>query len=158
MESKFNDPRGEYRRQCPYCLEYITVDHMNRIYCPERNGIENFCKNRFKRLKKDFIAEHLTLNKFEVKKLKRRTKQTIDDAIYHSIVLKNKTILKHVLFGKESITMALIELKRAGFEPEYFHSEHTNARGIQLHRIGEYVVGYLEDNKVYITHFKNLSL
>jgi ribosomal protein S27AE len=46
----FQDPRGEYKRICPYCLEPFIATHMNRFYCPEKNGVKNFCKHRQKRL------------------------------------------------------------------------------------------------------------
>lgn len=48
---KFEDVHGEYLRICPYCQEYFTADHMNRKFCPRKNGKNNFCKNRWKRLK-----------------------------------------------------------------------------------------------------------
>ncbi len=44
------DPRDEYIRICPYCVEEFIAGHMNRLFCPEKNGIINFCKNRWKRI------------------------------------------------------------------------------------------------------------
>jgi hypothetical protein len=44
------DPRGEYTRVCPYCRESFVADHLNRFYCPDKNGRKNFCKNRQKRI------------------------------------------------------------------------------------------------------------
>jgi hypothetical protein len=32
----FQDPRGEYSRVCPYCLQTFIATHMNRFYCPEK--------------------------------------------------------------------------------------------------------------------------
>ena len=52
MEFENPDPRGEYKRTCPYCDEEFTAQHMNREYCPEKNGIIDYCKNRYKRLAK----------------------------------------------------------------------------------------------------------
>ena len=44
------DPRGEYMRECPYCKLQFTANHMNRDYCPSKNGKKDWCKNRYKRL------------------------------------------------------------------------------------------------------------
>ena len=44
------DPRGEYQRVCPYCGESFIAHHMLQIYCPEKNGHPNYCKNRQKRI------------------------------------------------------------------------------------------------------------
>ena len=40
---------NEYKRTCPYCKDLFIADHMNRLYCPEKMGIINYCKNRYKR-------------------------------------------------------------------------------------------------------------
>ena len=44
------DPRGEYYRECPYCKLQFTANHINREYCPSKNGKKDWCKNRYKRL------------------------------------------------------------------------------------------------------------
>jgi ribosomal protein S27AE len=44
------DPRGEYKRECPYCKLQFTANHMNRDYCPSKNGKKDWCKNRYKRI------------------------------------------------------------------------------------------------------------
>jgi hypothetical protein len=44
----FQDPHGEYLRVCLYCHESFIAKHMNRFYCSEKNGIKNFCRNRYK--------------------------------------------------------------------------------------------------------------
>lgn len=48
---------GTQARICPYCNEYFKVLHLNRLYCPEKNGIKNFCKNRYKRILKNELKE-----------------------------------------------------------------------------------------------------
>jgi len=50
MEFENPDPRGEYIRTCPYCDDVFTAQHMNREFCPEKNGIIDYCKNRYKRI------------------------------------------------------------------------------------------------------------
>ena len=43
------DPENEYYRSCPYCGTKFMADHMLQIYCPEKYGKKNYCKNRQKR-------------------------------------------------------------------------------------------------------------
>ena len=50
MEFVNPDPIGEYIRTCPYCEDVFTAQHMNREFCPEKNGLKDYCKNRYKRL------------------------------------------------------------------------------------------------------------
>lgn len=49
MEFENPDPIGEYIRDCPYCLDTFIAQHMNRKFCPEKNGMIDYCKNRYKR-------------------------------------------------------------------------------------------------------------
>ena len=50
------DPLGEYKRICPYCKVEFTANHMNRDYCPDKNGRKDYCKNRYKRVAKDELS------------------------------------------------------------------------------------------------------
>lgn len=52
MEKEIVDPANEYLKICKYefCKEEFKADHMLQSYCPEKNGIKNYCKNRQKRI------------------------------------------------------------------------------------------------------------
>ena len=52
MENEIVDPDNEYIKICAYeyCKKVFEADHMLQCYCPEKNGVRNFCKNRQKRL------------------------------------------------------------------------------------------------------------
>ena len=52
MENKNVDPDTEYIKICRYefCKERFEAHHMLQSYCPEKDGISNYCKNRQKRL------------------------------------------------------------------------------------------------------------
>lgn len=70
------DPRGEYLRECPYCKLQFTANHMNRDYCPSKNGKKDWCKNRYKRLVRkgetDYdLMQHETNIRLNVKKIIR---------------------------------------------------------------------------------------
>jgi hypothetical protein len=53
------DPRGEYYRRCPYCKEDFTAKHMNRVFCYEKDGKKDWCKNRYKRLVRNGNVDRL---------------------------------------------------------------------------------------------------
>lgn len=165
MSMQFQDPRGEYSRQCPYCLEYITVDHLNRIFCPVKNGIKDFCKNRFKRLKNNLMKNGIVLDKPESRPLKiaitqyhRKKTKTIDDSINDSMITRNKKILESIIGQDEFTEIELNMLLLKGYDTDLYDYGLDNPRGIPVHRLGHLTVSYLDDEKVYITYFKYLSL
>lgn len=165
MSMKFQDPRGEYSRQCPYCLEYITVDHLNRIFCPVKNGIKDFCKNRFKRLKNNLMKNGIVLDKPESRPLKiaiplehYQGKKTIDESIHYSILNRNKKILESLLGFNETFEIGINDLKREGYEIDFFDESIDNPAKVPVHKVGRFAVVYLENNSVNITLFNTLSL
>lgn len=162
MAAQFQDPRGEYSKQCPYCLEYITVDHLNRDYCPEKNGKKDFCKNRYRRLKDNFEAIGVVIEKPESKPLKisitrdnAKSKKTIDDAINDSIVERNKKILESLLGTEDHCEIELNALLLKGYELDCYDSVYDTSSGHQVHKIGRFALAFLENDLVYVT-FENL--
>ncbi|MFN5148786.1 MAG: hypothetical protein ACK5EK_07255 [Flavobacteriia bacterium] len=161
MVAQFQDPRGEYSKQCPYCLEYITVDHLNRDFCPEKNGIKDFCKNRYRRLKDSLKAIGIVIEKPASKPLKitisrdkTHSKKTIDDDINDSIVDRNKRILHSLLGSKDHRQIDLSDLLLEGYEIDCYDSVHDTLSGYQVHKIGLFALVFLDNDLVYIT-FKN---
>ncbi|MFN5879377.1 MAG: hypothetical protein ACK44B_10940 [Flavobacteriales bacterium] len=161
MVAQFQDPRGEYSKQCPYCLEYITVDHLNRDFCPEKNGIKDFCKNRYRRLKDNLKAIGVVIEKPASKPLKitisrdkTHSNKTIDDSINDSIVERNKRILESLLGSEEYFQIELNELLHEGFEIDFYDSVQDTSSGYQVHKIGLFALVFLDNDLVYIT-FKN---
>ena len=60
MKTLYNpDPLGEYFRLCPYCKDAFIANHLSRKFCPEKNGVADYCKNRFKRKKSSELKERL---------------------------------------------------------------------------------------------------
>lgn len=162
MAVQFQDPRGEYSKQCPYCLELITVDHLNRDYCPEKNGIKDFCKNRYRRLKDSLKAMGVVIEKPESKPLKisitrdkPKSKKTIDDVINDSIIERNKKILESLLGSEEYCKIELSELLQEGYEVDFYDSEQDTSSGYQVYKIGRFAVVFLDKDMAYIT-FENL--
>jgi hypothetical protein len=165
MAWQFLDSREEYSRQCPYCLEYIIVDHMNRQYCPEKNGKKDFCKNRFKRLKNNLLLRGVVVDKLESKPLKidisrdpSEKKKTIDDSIYDSLIRRNKKILMSLLASNEILEISLDDLKREGYEIDFFEESIENVAEVLVHKIGRFAVVFTDSETVNITLVRTLDL
>lgn len=47
------NPKWEYYRICPYCYREFIADHLSRKFCKSRDGVEELCKERYKRVKKE---------------------------------------------------------------------------------------------------------
>ncbi|MBU3661527.1 MAG: hypothetical protein FGM14_16815 [Flavobacteriales bacterium] len=136
MQSKnFLDPRGEYKRICPYCKEAFTADHMNRFYCPEKNGIQNFCKHRFKRLINELRENGIEIERPERPPLKllfepeNKDFRNIDDEILKTILNRKIQILNDVLGENDSKTINWDELQKRGFQIDNEDKFITNDYG-----------------------------
>jgi glutamine synthetase type III len=125
------DPRGEYYRECPYCKLQFTANHINREYCPSKNGKKDWCKNRYKRLVLNGETENdIFSNKAKIRiNLKNirnilngdRTtivaRQVLDKVNYHFdaftvVTPRNKLNFYSVIIENYSIELDSIENKR----------------------------------------------
>jgi glutamine synthetase type III len=125
------DPRGEYYRECPYCKLQFTANHINREYCPSKNGKKDWCKNRYKRLVLNGETENdIFSNKAKIRiNLKNirnilngdRTtivaRQVLDKVNYHFDAFtvetpRNKLNFYSVIIENYSIELDSIENKR----------------------------------------------
>jgi hypothetical protein len=118
----FKDPRGEYNRICPYCLEPFTATHMNRFYCPEKNGIKNFCKHRQKRLIKELKEDGIEIDRPKRPPLKllyepsEKDFRNIDEGIKETLLSRNIKLLNELLDGEKRKIVNLEQLENIGFE------------------------------------------
>lgn len=165
MALPFTDPRQEYGRICPYCKEEMTVNHMNRVYCPEKNGVKNFCKNRFKRLKNNIASRGVFVDNRDREPIKitisngiRDKRKTIDDVIHESIVKRNIKILESILGEDEHVEINTNLLISKGYEVNCFDSMHDNPAEIPVFKLGQYAMVFVDTERVFITHFKLLDL
>ena len=117
----FKDPRGEYKRICPYCLEPFIATHMNRFYCPEKNGVKNFCKHRQKRLVNELKESGIEIDRPERPPLKllyepsEKDFRNIDEGIKETLLNRKIRILEKVLGESDSKDIAWDELENLGF-------------------------------------------
>ena len=125
------DPRGEYYRECPYCKLQFTANHINREYCPSKNGKKDWCKNRYKRLVLNGETENdIFSNKAKIRiNLKNIrnilngdgttivARQVLDKVNYHFdaftvVTPRNKLNFYSVIIENYSIELDSIENKR----------------------------------------------
>ncbi len=86
------DPRGEYYRVCPYCKLQFTASHMNRDYCPSKNGKKDWCKNRYKRLVRKGETDYdIMQNEAEIRKNVKKIVPVLNGD-------KEKIVSQNVLF------------------------------------------------------------
>ena len=58
------DPSSPYYRECPFCNEPFMASHLLQKFCPEKYDKPNYCKDRYKTLK-------------------RQSKESVPEAVVH---------------------------------------------------------------------------
>lgn len=132
------DPRNEYSRECPYCEELFIADHMSRKYCPEKNGIKNYCKNRYKRLKDSGAIDNQTMDEIPEK--------SIDEIIREMGRERDLLILQKILGEQPSVTIPDQQLKDLHFNFNNYDKKQKAKSGHYIFHIGEYVYIPLNDS------------
>lgn len=156
IKENFKDPRGEYKRICPYCLDPFTATHMNRFYCPEKNGIKNFCKHRQKRLLKELKEDGFELERPKRPPLKllyepsEKDFRNIDEGIKETLLSRNIKLLYELLDGEKKKIVNYEQLKNIGFLFESFGKIETNKTGSKSPIYGEIQLTWLSEYKVEI--------
>ena len=165
MKIKFEDPREEYSRQCPYCLEFITVSHLNRDYCPKKNGIVDFCKNRYKRLKEKLQSTGVVIQKpdrspikIDIGDPKLKRSESIDETIRMSLLNRNQTILQSLMEGNDKIEIPKDSIAQLGYSFEVYDAKLENEANLNLFKIGKFALLPIDDNHFFITYVKKLDL
>ena len=157
------DPRGEYQRICPYCNESFTAHHMHQIYCPEKNGTANYCKNRQKRIhdneqkvEMERALKDMTIVLVPTHALENNLKNevfAIEDK--HA---KNFTILESLLGTAESIDVEVDLLLDEGFDFELFDELQTIPnRSRRIANYGVFSIVWSENTKILLTHKTELQ-
>ena len=143
------DPRGEYKRTCPYCDKEFTANHMNREFCEEKNGKIDYCKNRYKRIAKyekleqeldaTISSEEDELELIDVRDLK----QQICNVSIMAATLGNRQIIKlHECFLEENGVVYKTY-------DEQFQIPGTE---LQVLTYGPYALAWGCENHIILTH------
>lgn len=151
---KFEDVHGEYLRKCPYCQEFFTADHMNRKFCPTKNGRNNFCKNRWKRLK--LTNDKKSNQNIEI--LNAQIVKTVinaDDLPQTTTSLKymaemrrrNEYILLKELNNRKSCLADLYKLEKKGLDLKYYYQKEILKTTDKTMTFGSVKIEFLENPK-----------
>jgi hypothetical protein len=156
----FKDPRGEYMRICPYCLEPFIATHMNRFYCPEKNGIKNFCKYRHKRLVKLLKDNGVEIDRPKRPPLKllfetsEKDFRNIDDSIKETLLNRKMKILEKVLGESDSKNIKWANLENLGFTLDTYDEFTVNEFGTRSPTYGEFQLIWIDEYELLIKKLK----
>ncbi len=148
------DPLGEYVKVCPYCGESFTAGHMNRQFCPEKNGFKDYCKNRYKRLVKEelsFIVDDQSISEeTEINTENEITKETPLEITIH--------LMKHLLRHQLTLKLPLNHLSDLGASYEAYDGQYT-IPGTELKVLTycPYALAWGYENQLILTHKNQLS-
>jgi hypothetical protein len=156
----FQDPRGEYKRVCPYCLEHFTVTHMNRYYCPEKNSKKDFCKSRFKRLVKELKESGIEIDRPKRPPLKlflesvEKNFRNIDEGIKKALLNRKIKILEKVLGESDSKNITWDKLENLGFTLDSYDKFTINEYGTRSPTFDFIQLIWLDENELIIKKLK----
>lgn len=151
---KFEDVHGEYLRICLYCQEYFTADHMNRKFCPRKNVKNNFCKNRWKRLKQSNTYNSSGKNPL-LRSVIVKTLVNADDIPETTTSLKtlvdmrrkNEFILLKELNNRKTCVADLYKLEKKGLDLKYYSQKDILKASNKTLTFGSVLIEFLENPK-----------
>jgi hypothetical protein len=154
------DPRGEYLRICPYCEEIFTADHMLRVYCPEKNGIEDYCKNRYKRLRMQEKISPIHIN--TSKKLQEQNSESAPDGFEplpessskpSDILSNNSDILSAAIGKSQGLILSAKYLQFKGLIFSEFNEQHQiPGTKLFIATYGPFALAWVRKNEVFLTY------
>lgn len=159
MEAEIIDPRGEYHRICPFCFDEFIADHMNREFCPEKNGTKNWCKNRFKRLsanKKIEVSNQEELTVLENDQDKSQNQDEPDAELLQNkadYLISNISILGSVLKNNQNLKLHIDYLVDLGFVYDAYELKHQMYNtNLFAATYGPYAIAWAYENQIILTH------
>ena len=157
------DPRGEYQRVCPYCGESFTAHHMHQIYCPEKNGHPNYCKNRQKRINDRLKEEEIDAVLKDMTVVLIPNNELEDVLVEVAFPTKNRqpnniSIIESFLGALESVEVEIDLMIEQGFEFDLYDQVQTIPdTSLNIAIYGEYAIVWSSHKKVLITHKTTLT-
>jgi ribosomal protein S27AE len=156
MVSENPDPRGEYKRTCPYCEKEFTANHMNREFCPEKNGKIDYCKNRYKRIAKyekleQSINEHDLMLDTTISS--EEDELELIDARDVKQQICNVGIMAATLGNRQTIKPPKSYLKDKGAVYETYDEQfQIPGTELQVLTYGPYALAWGYENHIILTH------
>ena len=149
------DPIGEYLKTCPYCGDQFTAGHMNRDFCPDKNGHKNYCKNRYKRIVKEelsFSVDDQNIREEADNEANTEAKITKETPIENTIRLMEQ-LLKHQL----TLKIPINHLSNLGASYEANDGEYTiPGTELKVLTYGPYALAWGYENQLILTHKNQL--
>ena len=163
METKIPnpDPRGEYKKICPYCFDLFIADNMNRIYCPVKTGIPEYCKNRMVRIRRneEKTEEEKKLNT-NITPMNKDTLVSIEigkNEIANQKLNRNIYLIEFYLKNNESVEVDIDLLLKHGFDLDSFSSRQQILETKEyIAQYGNYGSTWYNENTLLLTHQKHL--
>jgi ribosomal protein S27AE len=161
METENPDPIGEYHRICPYCGDEFTANHMNREFCPQKDGRIDYCKNRFKRLAKLNDQEQSYLELEETLETPKVVEVVIQQPTTSNSVtplISTISIMAATLGNMKTRKLHKDYLKDKGAVYESFDNKHKiPGTDLNVLTFGPYAMAWGYENHIILTHKKNIT-
>ncbi len=161
------DRTSPFYRECPCCGEEFMADHMHRKFCPEKFGVKDFCKTKFKQLKAEqqIIASSLYQIPFYKPPIPVPAQITPVAAIQQPIVIQpaeapnqflRSQIIERIIFllnGKKYIESTPEVFENAGVDFTVYDQRIPLPKSNLFYtEIGDYAFFWMETNKILLTH------
>lgn len=160
MESEREDPTGEYHRICPLCKDEFIANHINRKFCPEKNGTKNWCKNRSKRsstnqrIEVSFQQEVLTVadnNQDATRNLDVPEADFLQNKADY--LISNISIIGSVLRNSQNLKLHIDYLVDLGFVYDAYELKYQMPSTNLFAAIyGPYAIAWAYENHILLTH------
>lgn len=157
------NPYSEFFRICAYCGEPFMSNHQLRKFCPQKNGIPNSCKNKYKVLhatadlvkpdSNELLFDSYTI--VEDRKVPITTLHCLNKSLSKEEQdrrTENINCLTQLLNGKKECEVELEEFDKIGYDIKIYdfvrQITQTNLNRIE---IGPYALFWTKKNKFQIT-------
>ncbi len=156
MQFENPDPRGEYIRTCPYCGDKFTAQHMNREFCPEKNGMIDYCKNRYKRHARLEKVEQYSIEIEEQPDIPFPPEEVKAEPIEANVVspqMSNISLMAATLGNNQTIKLPKYYLKNKGVVYEAYDKQYQlPGSELQVLTYGPYAMAWGYENHIILTH------
>ena len=156
MEFENPDPIGEYIRTCPYCEDVFTAQHMNREFCPEKNGLIDYCKNRYKRHARLEKQEQSDIEIEEPPDIPIPPEEVNGETIEANVVtpqISNVSLMAATLGNIQTIKLPKYYLKNKGVVYEAYDKQYQlPGSELQVLTYGPYALAWGYENHLILTH------
>jgi hypothetical protein len=134
---------------------------MNREFCPEKNGIKNWCKNRYKRISTglnyhESVIDNdapVILNDFEIAQTQSSVISEGSSTMKSDYLVSNISIIRAVIKNEPYLKLPIYYLKNLGFNYESFEQKYQFYNtDLFAATYGPYAIAWGYENHILLTH------